>query len=506
VTTYKRIIEQAYREILDRLADPVGLAGWDAAMAAGRTEAEVREAFIRSGEFADKNPSAGPPPPPPPPPPAGSMTPLKVVGNKLANGSGPVKLLGYIVAGAAEDVDQGQLLGWPLVNERAIDDIARHKLNYTILRLGPAINWDVFGRGEAPRFSPYKLVGDKYDLAQWNDAFFALLRGVIEYGLSKGVYFCASIIDSWVLDHELSPWAAKRNHQGYEGGTLEVVHHAPSPVHERWIRKVASEIGKYPNVIALDGNESFKRHPTLEWVHGIRDIWRDELNRWGFTPKLFGTNSGITEDVDFIATHEGVTLPAPGSRYIIVDEYHTLPVPEMLAKARQAWTRGDISLHYWADGHGWAEREEALTGLQAIVEGGEPTIPDECPPLTRFGVSVHHFAQRGGEQSPTPVVGGKAVLNSTDKFGNPPSPCDFEHPGCGGRPCQDPRGPVWEIEEAPPGTDLRVDGTNPHLAHVTTPAPGLYRVRVRARPDSMDALGKPHVVMPDHSRAVEWTV
>jgi len=501
---FNHIIRLAYQSILLREPDAGGAEHYNAAMNAGMTEGALRESLVRSAEYAQRFPGGGGPPPPPPP--AGSMTPLRVVdGNKLANAAGPIKLLGYVVAGATAEGDEGQALGWPLVNERALDTIAAHKLNYTILRLGPAINWDVFGAGEAPRFSPYKLIGAKYDLDQWNDDFFALLRHVVEYGMARGVYFCASLIDSWVLDHQLSPWAADRNLQGYEGGTLEVVHHAPSAIHARWIRKVAFEIGGYPNVIALDGNESFKRNPRLEWVHGIRDIWRAELSHLGFAPKLFGSNSGITEDVDFIAIHEGATLPGPGPRYQIVDEYHTLPVPEMLAKARQAWNLGSVSLHYWADGHTFAEREEALTGLQGIVEGGEPTIPDECPPLTRFGVSVHSFLA-GGQVVPNPVVGGKAVLNSTPRFGNPPKPCNAEHPGCGGRPCEDPRGGVFTLEAGPAGADVRQDPLNPYLCHVALPASGLYRVRVEARPDSHDALGKPHVVASDHSKTVEWLV
>lgn len=49
------LIELAYGEVLGRQADPGGLAGYNLAMRAGLTEAQMREALIRSAEFAKRN-------------------------------------------------------------------------------------------------------------------------------------------------------------------------------------------------------------------------------------------------------------------------------------------------------------------------------------------------------------------------------------------------------------------------------------------------------------------
>jgi Domain of unknown function (DUF4214) len=53
---FSRVITQAYVRILERPPDPGGLASYDDAMNQGMTEAMMREALIRSPEYAEKNP------------------------------------------------------------------------------------------------------------------------------------------------------------------------------------------------------------------------------------------------------------------------------------------------------------------------------------------------------------------------------------------------------------------------------------------------------------------
>jgi Glycosyl hydrolases family 39 len=53
------LIRVAYLEILDREPDPSGLAGFDVLMRQGLSEAAVREALLRSPEYAQKNPDPG---------------------------------------------------------------------------------------------------------------------------------------------------------------------------------------------------------------------------------------------------------------------------------------------------------------------------------------------------------------------------------------------------------------------------------------------------------------
>jgi hypothetical protein len=52
---FARVIRDAYQEILEREADPEGLATFNRLMNAGMSEEGMREALVRSSEFASKN-------------------------------------------------------------------------------------------------------------------------------------------------------------------------------------------------------------------------------------------------------------------------------------------------------------------------------------------------------------------------------------------------------------------------------------------------------------------
>jgi len=53
---FSRVISQAYVRILGRRPDPGGLDGFNESMNQGMTEAAMREALVRSPEYAEKNP------------------------------------------------------------------------------------------------------------------------------------------------------------------------------------------------------------------------------------------------------------------------------------------------------------------------------------------------------------------------------------------------------------------------------------------------------------------
>lgn len=88
-----------------------------------------------------------------------------------------------------------------------------------------------------------------------------------------------------------------------------------------------------------------------------------------------------------------------------------------------------------------------------------PTIPDECPPLVKWGVALHNVMNDRYQQVPFPVVNGFVVLDSTPRFGSGNgAPCNAEHhticslPGAPEgvyRKCEDPRGGAWRILEGP---------------------------------------------------------
>lgn len=59
---FARVIRDAYLEILEREADSGGLASYNGQMNGGMTEAAMREALLRSPEFASRNPDEDLPP------------------------------------------------------------------------------------------------------------------------------------------------------------------------------------------------------------------------------------------------------------------------------------------------------------------------------------------------------------------------------------------------------------------------------------------------------------
>lgn len=54
---FSRVINLAYQRILARPADPSGLDSYNRLMNAGLSEADMREALLRSGEYAENNPN-----------------------------------------------------------------------------------------------------------------------------------------------------------------------------------------------------------------------------------------------------------------------------------------------------------------------------------------------------------------------------------------------------------------------------------------------------------------
>jgi len=512
MANFSHVIALAYRSILLREPDPSGLAHFQAQLASGMSEAQMREGLMRSPEYSQRFPSGGPPPPPPPPG-TGTMTPLHVMGNRFFNGSGEVKLLGMIVCcdDPSTPEDEALARGWPLVDAPTLALMADHKLNYTDIRLGPSINRDVFGDGEAPGMDGYLLVGGKYDLTQWNPVFWAAVRAVLTYARTRGIYVNVSLIDFWVLDHDLSPWQASRNVQGFDGGHLSVGRGSPHPIHEAWVRKVIQETAEFENVLYQDGNETFKgAYPV--WVEALKEIVADELTRLGKPLRVFGSNSGRYEAVDFLSTHSP-DPPEPGGLPIIVNEYAPVPANRVLINAKLAYGTG-VYYQYWRGDMPWADTERVLDGLQQITEGGDPVpLPDNCPTLVRWQPNVFNIMDGGFHPVDRPVVGGYVVCDSTPRFSRSGSgrglPCNAEHnEECGGRPCEDPRGGRWTQVSGPQVT-MRVQNPGPQFgyqARFGPLAPGTYTVRVEALEDARDALGKPLTVRPDHARETSWEV
>jgi hypothetical protein len=344
------IVSDAYREILSRAPDPGGLASWNRAMNDGLTEAGMREALLRSPEYAQKHPDPSPAPP------------LHVEGNRFVNSQGAeVRLLGAIVC-----CENAKANGWPLVNLDVLERFASDSLNYTHCRLGP---FTAAGEDD-PIFVGYVTTADgRVDLDRFHEPFWERCRAIADRARELGIYVEFDLVDRWVRQHgasdlpEVDPWRARNNIQGLDAGGLGIFESAPQPLHQRWVRKAAAELGAYENVLFQIGNEGFKSF-SAAWELGVHALVKDELARHGYGDRLVATNTGdpsLESRVDY-ATRHSTRAQDPGPYPILVNEYPPIPPAEVERQVARAEQLGTM-FEYWRGDHDeqqWSRTLDAI--------------------------------------------------------------------------------------------------------------------------------------------------
>jgi len=353
---FRHVIGDAYAEILLRRPDPAGLESFQRAMEQGLTREGLREALLRSPEYASRFTDEVPP---------ADMS-LRVEGNQFVDPrGGRVRLVGAIVC-----CEESKQNGWPLVNLDVLDLFAARGLNYTHCRLGP---FTVAGEAD-PSYVGYLTAADgRVDLERFNASFWDRCRAIAARASERRIYVEFDLIDRWIRQHgatdlpQVDPWSARNNVQGLEAGGLRIFERAPTPLHERWLRKAVAELGGFDAVLFQVGNEGFKSFSSA-WELGVRDVVKDELRRRGFHDRLVGTNThdaSLEAELDYVARHAQEAQPA-GTQPILVNEYSTLPSDDVLQQVRRAERFGTMFM-YWRGDHPRPVWERTLGELERAV-------------------------------------------------------------------------------------------------------------------------------------------
>lgn len=300
--------------------------------------------------------------------------PLKMQAHRFTDGKGKkLYLLGAIVCcGDAKEK------GWPLVDVPTLDLFAEHGANYTHIRLGPN---SALPNSPDRDHTGYARVSDTVlDLNGWDESYWERVRNCVEACRERGIYVEVSLIDVWVLKHSGLPdqvcaWRKAANKQGFDLGTPAIVNVKPHPRAIAWVKKVVDEIGKYDNVMWLDGNEVFDAHSpdATNWVTGIHDCVRERETEKGFRHHVFGTNSHQRKLRFLKNTYEVFhTKTAEHSlgRPLIVNEYGDLAAQDKMAEEwkKQALSavHQESSFMLWKGGMTNTEFTQALTYMQEV--------------------------------------------------------------------------------------------------------------------------------------------
>lgn len=148
-----------------------------------------------------------------------------------------------------------------------------------------------------------------------------------------------------------------------------------------------------------------------------------------------------------------------------------------------------------------------------VEPGPSPTpqaTPATCPPLQEWGVKRFITMDAAFQVTEDLVAGGHVICDSTPRFqvGGPNGqPCNAEHPlNCGGRLCEDPRGPVWKAIESPSDWEIQENPFQIHVGKGGGMKSGKHIFQTCPRGDLVDSEGFPVEALAGACDIVQWIV
>ncbi|MDP2888633.1 MAG: hypothetical protein Q8P34_06640 [Bacteroidota bacterium] len=161
-----------------------------------------------------------------------------------------------------------------------LQTLQKEGLNYTRIFLGPysEIGDNLFGiRNNTMNPKPKSWVTPwiknpatgKYDLNQWNKAFFSRLKGFVAAASENGIVVEVTLFTSYYTNHQwkTSPFNPKNNIQQFDSISFKQVNTINNgrlmDVQEKYVRKVVQELNAFGNIFFEIQNEPWSDNPNL---------------------------------------------------------------------------------------------------------------------------------------------------------------------------------------------------------------------------------------------------
>lgn len=164
--------------------------------------------------------------------------------------------------------------------EKYLLTLKKEGLNYTRIFLGPysEMGDNLFGiinntMNPKPEswVTPWTkdLTSGKYDLYQWNEAFFSRLKGFVSAASVNGIVVEVTLFTSYYTNQQwkTSPFNPKNNIQQFDSISFKQVNTINNSqlmeVQEKYVRKVVQELNPFGNIFFEIQNEPWSDNPNL---------------------------------------------------------------------------------------------------------------------------------------------------------------------------------------------------------------------------------------------------
>lgn len=162
---------------------------------------------------------------------------------------------------------------------RYLDELARHHLNLTRIWVGPYRevpgNFGIDHNTLAPQpdrfLPPWVRKGDRFDLTQWNPAYFARLRDFIDQAARRGI---AVEVNLFCPYYEDAMWEVSPLNLGGVPRTevLTLKHRDLVAIEDAMVRKIVAELKDFDNIYYEICNEPYFGGVTLDWQRHVSSV------------------------------------------------------------------------------------------------------------------------------------------------------------------------------------------------------------------------------------------